>query len=353
MTEQNQEVPSTPAGEEPAFQSPDSAVQTPATAGGEDQAPAAVESTAAAGGESQTAAAVDSTAAPATADRESEAAAPAAAAVETPAATIEIEGQKMPVDSLVFIVQHGINTCQVRSSITGDLNQANDQVLRAYQAAAFFSSNTAAAIGAQVLLCIASGDGALVKLAMQVGGRMNKRHEEFWKDYNACRDGDPPALPGDLETRRQGLRARLEAANALVDSTAACVEALADDDSLKASARLALQLVQVAQREAASSVEFALGNFNMEISDEQLKSTVDDIKLQLMVLMGKSEAEATAMIDTRLGATDAAKKAAMVNAHRTKLAADSQGSLDGALLSGEQELAVVELGVALLTIFMV
>lgn len=353
MTEQNQEVPSTPAGEEPAFQSPDSAVQTPATAGGEDQAPAAVESTAAAGGESQTAAAVDSTAAPATADRESEAAAPAAAAVETPAATIEIEGQKMPVDSLVFIVQHGINTCQVRSSITGDLNQANDQVLRAYQAAAFFSSNTAAAIGAQVLLCIASGDGALVKLAMQVGGRMNKRHEEFWKDYNACRDGDPPALPGDLETRRQGLRARLEAANALVDSTAACVEALADDDSLKASARLALQLVQVAQHEAASSVEFALGNFNMEISDEQLKSTVDDIKLQLMVLMGKSEAEATAMIDTRLGATDAAKKAAMVNAHRTKLAADSQGSLDGALLSGEQELAVVELGVALLTIFMV
>ena len=353
MTEQNQEVPSTPAGEEPAFQSPDSAVQTPATAGGEDQAPAAVESTAAAGGESQTAAAVDSTAAPATADRESEAAAPAAAAVETPAATIEIEGQKMPVDSLVFIVQHGINTCQVRSSITGDLNQANDQVLRAYQAAAFFSSNTAAAIGAQVLLCIASGDGALVKLAMQVGGRMNKRHEEFWKDYNACRDGDPPALPGDLETRRQGLRARLEAANALVDSTAACVEALADDDSLKASARLALQLVQVAQREAASSVEFALGNFNMEISDEQLKETVADLKLQLMVLMGKSEAEATAMIDTRLGATDAAKKATMVNAHRTKLAADSQGSLDGALLSSEQELAAVELGVALLTIFMV
>lgn len=351
MTEQNQQVPSTPAGEEPAAQSPDCAVQSPAAAGGGGQSPVAVESTATAVGESQAASPVDGTAAPATADRESDAAAPAA--VETPEATIEIEGQKMPVDSLVFIVQHGINTCQVRSSVTGDLNQANDQVLRAYQAAAFFSSNTAAAIGAQVLLCIASGDGALVKLAMQVGGRMNKRHEEFWKDYNACRDGDPPALPGDLETRRQGLRARLEAANALVASTAAAVEALADDDSLKASARLALQLVQVAQREAASSVEFALGNFNMEISDEQLKETVADLKLQLMVLMGKSEAEATAMIDTRLGATDAAKKATMVNAHRTKLAADSQGSLDGALLSSEQELAAVELGVALLTIFMV
>ena len=173
MTEQNQEVPSTPAGEEPAVQSPDSAVESPAAVGSEGQAPVAVESTATAGGESQAAAAVDSTAAP------------AAAASETPEATIEIEGQKMPVDSLVFIVQHGINTCQVRSSVTGDLNQANDQVLRAYQAAAFFSSNTAAAIGAQVLLCIASGDGALVKLAMQVGGRMNKRHEEFWKDYNA------------------------------------------------------------------------------------------------------------------------------------------------------------------------
>lgn len=331
MIEQNQEVPSTPAGEEIVPPSPVSAVQTSAAAGSESEAAAAVESTAAAGSEGE--------------------AAPAAGA--TPAATIEIEGQKMPVDSLVFIVQHGINTCQVRSSITGALNEANDEVLRAYQAAAFFSSNTAAAIGAQVLLCIAGGDGALVKLAMQVGGRMNKRHEEFWKDYNACRDGNPPALPGDLDSRRQGLRARLDAANALVASAAAAVETMADDDSLKASARLALQLVQVAQREAASSVEFALGNFNMEISDEQLKETVDDIKLQLMVLMGKTEAEATAMIDTRLGATDAAKKATMVNAHRTKLAADSQGSLNGALLSGEQELAAVEQGVALLTVFMV
>ncbi len=270
-----------------------------------------------------------------------------------PEDTIEIEGQKIPVDSLVFLVRHGINTCQIHASITGELGQTTDEVMRAYQAAAFFSSNTAASIGEQVLLCIASGDGALVKLAMQVGGRMNKRHEEFWKDYNACRDGDPPTLPGDLDTRRQGLRARMDAVNALVASASAAVESLADDSSLKASARLALQLVQVAQREATSSVEFALGNFKLEISDEQLKEAVESFKLQLMVLMGKTEAEAMATIDARLGATDADKKAFMVNAQLSKLAANSEGSLNGSLLSGEQELSVVELGVALLTIFMV
>ena len=259
--------------------------------------------------------------------------------------TITIEGQEVPVADLAFLVESTRTSCEIHAQSLNDLTSYEDENQRACAAAAFFSANTAVALGKLTIDVIEIGEPTAIKLAIELTGRMNKEHKTFW-DAHQRRDTSNLPTAAALYARRVGIQARYNTAVASLKTLTADVAALPCENAHKAAAEIVINLIAKAASEAASSVAFVLGKADaIEVTDAQVKEAVEGAMLQLTWLMGKTEAEAQAIITEKLGTTMEERKAAIIKAQLEPLAPLSHGSRDGALLSADQEMMIVELGV--------
>jgi len=260
--------------------------------------------------------------------------------------TITIEGQEVPVADLAFLVDSTRVSCEVHAECLNNLTAGDNEIVRAWRAAAFFSANTAVALAKRSIEILEIGEPVAVKLAIELGGRMNKEHKTFWDGCQKFDMDNLPALPADLEERRAGIQARYDAAAAALKALSADVAALPLDNAHRAAAEVVIHMIDKASSEAASSVAFALGKAHaMEISDADVNQGVEAAIMQLTWIMGKTEAEAQAIVTEKLGTTMEERKANIIKMQLEPLAPDSEGSKNGALLSAEQEVMIVELGV--------
>lgn len=261
---------------------------------------------------------------------------------------IVIAGETIPTSTLAVLLQPGIFMAQMHAGESNQLVSAADDLSRAHQAAAFFSANACDVIGNQAMACLEAGDGVALQLALEINGLMHKHHKLFWAAFEACQNGQAPALPDDLEARRGVLRDNLSAAVAALEQVRATAAALPADSPKKVTAGLVLALLDKAAKGAAESVDCAFGVLNVEVSDEQLANLVADSMMQLTFVLGKSEEEARQMIEAKLGSTAEEQKKAVAAQVAAPLAIDTVGIGNGTLLSAEQEIAVLAHGVNLL-----
>lgn len=266
---------------------------------------------------------------------------------------LTIRGQQVDVMLLVYPLSHAATNCQIASSLTDDFREAPDEVTRTHQVAANFSANTGMAMGKLILGLLEVGNGYAVELSLNLSNTIFLSHKAFKTAYDEQCAGKSPVLPSaeELESRRAGLKERLAAANEALDAVKFAMGGMACEDERRLAGEIFVTVLERAAQEAVSSVTFALGEFKVEMSDEELKSLVDQVKEMLMGSAGMSEEEAEAQITAKAGDTPEKRKAAFIAQQMAPLMVDSQGTKDGALLAAGSELKIIEEGVAMLSDF--
>lgn len=270
-----------------------------------------------------------------------------------PTGKLTIRGEQVDALLLAYPISHASTNCQIASALTADFREAPDEVTRTHQVAANFSANTGIAMGKLILGLLEVGNGNAVELSLDLCNTIFLSHKAFKMAYDDQCAGKNPVLPSaeELEARRAGLKDRLAAANEALDAVKFAMGGMACDDERRLAGEIFVTILERAAQEAVSSVTFALGEFKVEMSDEELKSLVDQVKEMLMGSAGMSEEEAEAQITAKAGDTPEKRKATFLAQQTAPLMIDSQGTKDGALLAAGSELKIIEEGVAMLSDF--
>lgn len=267
--------------------------------------------------------------------------------------TIVIEGQSVPVSTIASQIQLSQALAEMHAAFCNILENYPDGLQRTYAAAAFFSGNASTTLARQVIDCLEIGNGDAVQIAIKMGGVINKQHKDFWTTLQDGRAGEPLPVPEDLVGRRKALPSTLASAQQRLGKLKAQVEALAIDHAQKVLGEVVLKVLLKVEVGAAESVKCALGNFDLQLPEEQFSSIIAETIEQLTAGGRMSEAEARQILDEKLGASDEEKKAAIIAQETAPLALESIGTQDGALLSAEQEIAALNTGIDLLNVALI
>jgi hypothetical protein len=258
---------------------------------------------------------------------------------------IVIEGQSVPVATIASQIQVSQALAEMHAAFCNNLDNYPDGLPRTYAAAAFFSGNASSTLAQEVIDCLEIGNGDAVQIAIKMGGVINKQHKDFWAALQDSRSGEPLPVPDDLVGRRK--------AQERLTKLKAQVAALPIDHARKVLGEVVLKVLVKAEFGAAESVKCALGDFNLQLPEEQFSSIIAGAIEQLTDGGRMSEAEARQILDEKLGASDDEKKAAIIAQETAPLALESSGTQDGALLSAEQEIAALNTGIDLLNVALI
>jgi hypothetical protein len=266
---------------------------------------------------------------------------------------IVIEGQSVPVATIASQIQVSQALAEMHAAFCNNLDNYPDGLPRTYAAAAFFSGNASSTLAQEVIDCLEIGNGDAVQIAIKMGGVINKQHKDFWAALQDSRSGEPLPVPDDLVGRRKALPSTLATAQERLTKLKAQVAALPIDHARKVLGEVVLKVLVKAEFGAAESVKCALGDFNLQLPEEQFSSIIAGAIEQLTDGGRMSEAEARQILDEKLGASDDEKKAAIIAQETAPLALESSGTQDGALLSAEQEIAALNTGIDLLNVALI
>lgn len=253
---------------------------------------------------------------------------------------IIIDGKTVSTEEAQTIIGMPVALAQIHAGVCAQLSNAPDEITRSHQAASLCTANAVIVVGQMVLAHLDAGLGGAILPELTMLNSLGKSHLQHWGNFELCLDGKPPALPEDLEVRRMGLVQELGVLSLRVTEVTLTVKALPDDYENKADIEAVLSTIQALRTSAGESFDGAFGKMEIKVSDEQLKGNVDAIKQQLIELAGETEENALKIIDEKLGATDADKKATLAKLYSAQLAADSQGTKNGSTLCAETEIAV-------------
>ena len=267
--------------------------------------------------------------------------------------TIVIRGQSALAFHVAFPIMNATHMCEAHVDATRKFAEAADEQVRTLQVATCLSGNTGKALGEKIVGLIEVGNGYAVDLGIQLCNAIFRTHNQFWEDYQDQRRGKSVVMATAevMEARRGLLEERLTAAEEAAEAVKFHLDSLDCADERRLAGELFYSIVEGAVKEAQSSVTFALGKYQVTVSDEQLKATVDEAINYFVQVGGMTQEAAEAKITEVLGATDEDRKAKMVAAEQAALMLDSQGTKDGALLAAGNELDIIEQGVQLLTDF--
>lgn len=252
---------------------------------------------------------------------------------------IIINGQVVTANDVAFAVGIIKTNAEIHAQALSNFSEDSDELTRAYRVANCLSGGCVVSI-ASLALSQSQVDetGQASGIAAELAGIIFKQHDAHYVAWGDCKDGKPPALPTDMATRKAALAGALAALQSSVAASTIKVDALTDGP-IKVDAKALLETVAAIVKGAAESVQFADNTFAITVTQEQVDELVLDTKLQLLV-MGKSEAEAQTIIDTRLGKTDAERIANVKAMSEAPLCLGSEGTMNGGTLSAEQEIAI-------------
>lgn len=253
---------------------------------------------------------------------------------------ITIDGKTVSVEEAQAIIGLPVALAEIHAGVCGNLAEAENEVTRTHQAASVCTANAVVIVGRLVLAHLEAGLGDAVLPELTLLNALGKTHLKHWDDFELCRDGTPPALPDDLEARLATLDDKLAVLDIRITNVVANIASMALGHEDKPSIDAVLDTLNAIRKGASESVDGACGRTKIEISDAQLKLNVDGLMQRLVVLAGKSEEEALAIIDEKLGATDDEKKATIAKLYIEQLALDKEGTKNGSLLSAETEITV-------------
>lgn len=246
-------------------------------------------------------------------------------------------------DDLDSMVGFLLTLMELHVDACGDLSEAEDEVTRAHQAAMVYSGNAAIDVGKLSRAHLPAKNQSIALIESELLSIIFNQHDKHWENFELCRDGNPPALPADLEVRRGNLPGKFQSVESrLAAVTTRVAELPVDGDGRKSGCESVLETAKAIVEGAGSSTAIACGTFKLpEVTDEGVAAIVEQGKTAYMEA-GKSESEALAAVDAKLGKTLEEKKAAITKKTAAKFGIDSEGGKNGAVLSAEQEIALAE-----------
>lgn len=195
---------------------------------------------------------------------------------------ITVHGYQLSSEMLCRQVNIAVSVVEYHSKITEDISEAPDEVTRTQKVAANFTANTAQALGKKLVDLIETGNGYAVELGFKLIGKVFEPHDKIWVAYDEkCHGKDANVLTEDRLTERRGLlEPRLASAKVDAEAAKTALQELPSNDPRRLATKLFLEMVQVALELAVISFKLATGKFKTKgIKDGALLTTEFELNI--------------------------------------------------------------------------